>query len=162
MSFIDTVIPEQANNDFRGGKIPLYGFCLLLLPVVFRTFVHFLKDDSGVNSIASIHLFSGDPDPNNVIYMYSSLWGGQQAITLIIYLVVLLRYRNLIPLMFLLMLVEIGFRMVSASLHPLTEEFYVRTPPGKSVPLVMGLPSLVFLAISHWIIINANETSESR
>ena len=113
MYFIDTVIPKQANNDFRGGKIPLYGFCLLLLPVVFRTFVHFLKDDSGVNSIASIHLFPGDPDPNNVIYMYSSLWGGQQAITLIIYLVVLFRYRNLIPLMFLLMLLMRLLRLLS-------------------------------------------------
>lgn len=162
MSFINTVFPVQADNDFRGGKIPLYGFCLLLLPVIFRTFVHFLKDDSGVNSIASIHLFPGDPDPNNVIYMYSSLWGSQQAITLIVYLVVLYRYRNLVPLMFLLMLVEIGFRSVSGALHPLTEEFYVRTPPGMSVSIFMGLPSLVLLAISHWNISNANETSESR
>ena len=73
----------------------------------------------------------GTPDPNSVIYMYGSLWGGQQTVMLLIYIIVLLRYRNLIPLMFLLMLVEIGFRWVSASIHPLSEDFYVRTPPGK-------------------------------
>lgn len=162
MSFIETVIPKQASNDFRGGKVPLYGFCLLLLPVAFRSFVHFLKEDSGANSIASIHLFPGDPDPNQVIYMFSSLWGGQQVIMLMVYLVVLYRYRNLIPLMFLLMLIEIGFRSVSGGLlHPLTEEFYVRTPPGKYAPLVMGLPSLILLYVSHRNVTAANETSEA-
>ena len=149
MSFVETILPKQAHNDFRGGRVPFYGFLLLLLPVTFRSMVHFLKDDSGVNSIASFHLFSGTPDPNNVIYMFSSLWGSQQTIMLLIYIIVLLRYRNLIPLMFLLMLVEIGFRWVSASIHPLSEDFYVRTPPGAYVPLFMGLPSLIFLWVSH-------------
>lgn len=101
MSFVETILPKQAHNDFRGGRVPFYGFLLLLLPVTFRSMVHFLKDDSGVNSIASFHLFSGTPDPNNVIYMFSSLWGGQQTVMLLIYIIVLLRYRNLIPLMFL-------------------------------------------------------------
>ena len=149
MSLFETVLPRQANNDFRGGKIPLYGFCLLLLPVTFRVLVHFLKGDSGVNSIASIHEFPGDPDPDLVIHMFSSLWGSQQAITLLIYLAVLYRYRNLIPLMFLLMLVEIGFRLVVGSLHPLTEEFFVRTPPGKIGNIPMGAYSLAMLVISH-------------
>lgn len=43
------------------------------------------------------------------------------------------------------MLVEVGFRLVAASIHPLTKDFYIHTPPGKFVPLVMGLPSLVLL-----------------
>jgi hypothetical protein len=152
MSIIETVLPKDANNDFRGGAIPFYGFCLLLLPITFRVMVHFFKADSGVNSIASIHLFTavaGDPDPNVVIHMFSSLWGSQQAITLLIYFAVLYRYRNLIPLMFLLMIVEIGFRFLVGSLHPLTEEFYVRTPPGKIGNIPMGLYSLVMLVLAH-------------
>lgn len=149
MSILETVLPKQADNDFGGGAIPFYGFCLLLLPITFRVFVHFFKADSGVNSIASIHLFPGDPDPNLVIHMYSSLWGSQQAIMLLVYFAVLYRYRNLIPLMFLLMMVEVGFRMIVGSLHPLTEEFYVRTPPGKLGNLPVGLYSLVMLYLSH-------------
>jgi len=149
MSWIDTLIPSQASNDFRGGKIPVYGFCLMLLPITFRAVVHFLKNDSGVNSIASIHLFHGDPDPNVVVYMFSSLWGSQQAVMLLVYLIVLYRYRNLIPLMFVLMLVEIGFRMVVGSIHPLTEEFFVRTPPGKFSNLPLGLLSIAMLYLSH-------------
>ena len=157
MSILETLIPKQANNDFRGGAIPLYAFCLLIAVTTFRSLVHFLKADSGVNSIASIHLFHGDPDPNQVIYMFSSLWGSQQAITVLVYLIVLYRYRNLIPLMFALMLVEIAFRMVVGSIHPLTEEFYVRTPPGKLGNLPLALVSVLMLYLSHRNITAADE-----
>ena len=149
MSITEMIFPKQASNDFQGGRVPIYGLCLLLLPFTFRGLVHFLKGDSGVNSIASIHLFPGDPDPNAVIYMFSSLGGAYQTLLLLIYLVVLFRYRNLIPLMFVLMLVEVGFRMVVASLHPLTEEFYVRTPPGTYGNLPLALISLAMLWVSH-------------
>jgi hypothetical protein len=141
--------PSQACNEFQGGRIPIYGFCLMLLPVIFRSLVHFLKNDSGVNSIASIHVFPGDPDPNVVIYMFSSVGGAYQTLILLIYLIVLFRYRNLIPLMFGLMLVEIAFRMVVATLHPLTEEFYVRTPPGMFSNLPFGLLSIGMLIVSY-------------
>ena len=149
MSITEIIFPKQASNDFRGGKIPVYGFCLMLLPVTFRSLVHFLKADSGVNSIATIHIFPGDPDPNQVIYMFSSIGGAYQTIILLIYLVVLFRYRNLIPLMFALMLVEVGFRMVVGSIHPITEEFFVRTPPGKFGNLPFGLLSVAMLWVSY-------------
>ena len=149
MSLKEMILPEQASNDFHGGRIPIYGFCLMLLPVTFRSLVHFLKADSGVNSIATIHLFPGDPDPNRVIHMFSSVGGAYQTIILLIYLIVLFRYRNLIPLMFVLMLAEVGFRIVVASIHPLTEEFYVRTPPGKYGNLPFGLLSVAMLYFAY-------------
>lgn len=149
MTFLRTLLPRHAGNEFQGGRIPLVGFCLLIALTAFRSLVHLLKDDSGVNSIASIHLFPGDPDPNQVIYMYSSLWGGQQLILVVVYLIVLSRYRNLIPLMFALMALEVVLRLTTGTLHPLTEEFYVRTPPGKlgNLPLLGG--SLLLLYLSH-------------
>jgi hypothetical protein len=41
--------------------------------------------------------------------MYSSLWGGHQAVMRVVSLLVLCRYRNLIPLMFVLMLLKLDF-----------------------------------------------------
>ena len=149
MTFLRTLLPGSANNEFQGGRIPLVGFCLLIALTAFRSLVHLLKDDSGVNSIASIHLFPGDPDPNQVIYMYSSLWGGQQLILVVVYLIVLARYRNLIPLMFALMALEVVLRLTAGILHPLTEEFYVRTPPGKLGNLPLLGASLLMLYLSH-------------
>ena len=102
-----------------------------------------------MNSIAPIHLFPGEPDPNVVIYMFSSTGGAYQTLILLIDLIVLFRYRSLIPLIFVLMWVETGFRMVVAAIHPLTEEFYVHTPPGKFSNLPFGLLSVAMLYVSH-------------
>jgi hypothetical protein len=71
--------------------------------------------------------------------------GSQQVITLTVYLVVLDRYRNLILRMFLLMRVAVGFRSVAASMHRLSEDFYVRTTPSKFGALIAGLLGLVLL-----------------
>jgi hypothetical protein len=149
MSVMETLLPRQASNDYRGPKLPLYVFWLLMPVLAFRGFVHFLKDDSGVNSIATIVTFAGDPDPNRVVYMYSALWGSQQVVMLLFYGVVLLRYRNLLPLMYVLFALEVVFRMVVGTLHPLTEEFYLRTPPGKigNLPMLALAASMLLLSL---------------
>jgi len=63
--------------------------------------------------------------------------------------------------MFVLMLVEIGFRMVVATLHPLTEEFFVRTPPGKWTNLPFGVLSMAMLMVTYRNI-DRREESERR
>ena len=148
MTVLDVLIPRAADNNYRGGRVPLYFFYALVAVTTFRSWVHFLKDDSGVNSIASIVLFSGTPDPNHVVYMFSSLWGSQQVIMVMLYLIVLVRYRNLIPLMWALMVVEVVFRLSVGFIHPLTPEYYVRTPPGKIGNLPLLLVSGVMLALA--------------
>ena len=142
MSVFEKLIPRQANNDYRGSPIAFYTAFLFMAVFSFRSLVHFFKGDSGVNSIASIMVFPGDPDPNNVIYMFSSLWGSQQLITLLIYGLILWRYRNLLPLMYLLIVLEVIFRFCVGGMHTLTPEFYAHTPPGK----LGNLPMLVIAA----------------
>jgi len=149
MSMLEQLVPARANNDYRGSPVALWTFCLLAIVITGRSLIHFLKPDSGVNSIATIVLFSGDPDPNRVIYLFSSLWGTQQVIMAMLYAVVLLRYRNLVPLMYLLLGVEVVFRMIAGTLHPLTEEYYLRTPPGKvgNLPLLGLSVLMLFLSL---------------
>ena len=151
MTALDVLIPRSANNDYRGGRVPLYFFYALIAMVTFRSFVHFLKDDSGVNSIASIMIFSGTPDPNTVIYMFSALWGSQQVIMLMVYLIVLARYRHLIPLLWALMVVEVLFRLTVGQIHPLTPDYYARTPPGKlgNLPILILSLTMVALAVRN-------------
>ena len=148
VSVVDKILPRQASNDYRGSPIALYVFVLLSLVMAGRSLIHFLKDDSGVNSIATIHMFPGDPDPNTVIYMFSALWGSQQVIMVLLYGVVLFRYRNLIPLMYVVFLVETAFRAIVATLHPLTAEHYLRTPPGAYANLPMLVISVAMLVLA--------------
>ena len=148
---IDVVLPRKVTNEYRGGPIPFYGFCLLFATQIFSSTVHFLKADSGVNSIASIIVFpfEGPADPNNVIYMFSAVGGVSQMMFTVLYALVLWRYRSLIPLMLGFMLLGMLFGIVVTTLHPLTPDYYEHTPPGLLVrmPMLIVLPTLLFMAI---------------
>lgn len=130
-TLLEIVAPKHAGNVYDGGAVAFYGFCLHSAVMLFRSTVHLLKDDSGVNSIASIMVFEGDPDPNNIIYLFSSIGGGQQMLFVILYGLVLWRYRSLIPLMFAFLIIESCFGFVVAALHPLDPMYFEHVPPGK-------------------------------
>lgn len=148
VSFLKKVFPSEANNEYRGSPIALYTFYLLMAPMTFRGFVHFLKGDSGVNAIASIIVFPGDPDPNTVIYMFSSLWGSQQFIMLLLYGLALVRYKSFLPLMYVTLILENLFRLVVSSIHPLNEQHFEHTPPGAYATLPMLVIAVVMLVLS--------------
>ena len=146
MSLIDKLFPKQANNDYQGNNIALYVFYLLIAMYTFRGFMHFLADDGGINSIASIIIFpfaEGAPNPNNVIYLFASLWGSAQLITLAIFYVCMWRSRTLLPLLWLTVVVEIPMRMAAGTMHPLSAHYYEHVPPGA----VSNLPLLAIASI---------------
>ena len=150
---IDVVLPRKVTNEYRGGPIPFYGFCLLFATQVFSSTVHFLKADSGVNSIASIIVFpfEGPADPNNVIYLFSAVGGVSQMMFTILYALVLWRYRSLLPLMLCFMLLETLFGIVVTTMHPLTPDYYQYTPPAMiaRIPQLIVIPTLIFMAIQR-------------
>jgi len=65
----ERILPPVANNEYRGSPLAFYGLCLFTAVFAFRSLVHFLKDDGGINSIASIITFPGTPDPDQVIHL---------------------------------------------------------------------------------------------
>ena len=148
MSIFNRLLPDVADNQYQGSKIAFYGLIALLIPLTFRSLVHFLKEDSGVNSIATIMTFAGSPDPNTVIYMFSSQWGGQQLLFVFLTAIVLVRYRALIPMMFAFLIVESLFRMVTGTLHPLTPEYYETRPPGAYGTYIFLVYGIVMLWLS--------------
>ncbi len=159
---LEALVPPQANNDYRGGAMAFYGFCLLFAAQVFRSTVHFLKPDSGVNSIASIMVFEGDPDPNNIIYMFSAIGGLTQMMWVILFGLVLWRYRNLIPLMLGFLVVEKLFGFVVMWMHPLTPEYFERPPPAMlvAVPKLLVCTTLLFLAVRRSMATRAESEGE--
>lgn len=148
MSPMNRIFPANANNDYRGSPIAFYGLCLFAAMFTFRSLVHYFKEDGGANSIASIITFPGSPDPDHIIYLVFSLWGSQQIVTLCILLLVLVRYRTLIPFMLLMLVLEQVLRIGAGVLHPLTPEYYERTPPGVRANLPLLLIAMTLLALS--------------
>ena len=116
---------------------------------IFRSLVHFLADNSGLVGIATIKefpIFEG-LDPNNIIYLFASLWGATQVSLTVILLILFIKYKNLIPLIYLICLMDQCFRLISGYLHPLGEQYYINTPPG----VISNIPILIYLIVMFFL-----------
>ena len=54
------------------------------------------------------------------------------------------KYRNLI---YLICLLDQCFRMISGAIHPLTEDYYINTPPG----VISNIPILIYLFVMFYL-----------
>lgn len=148
-SVLEVLIPKQANNDYRGGAVPLFGFCFLLAQKLFSATVHLLTHDSGKNSIGGMIRFEGMPDPNEAIYAIGSVSGANEMLLVLLFVLVLWRYRNLVPLMFGFVIVEMLLRLVVRTLHPLGPNYFEHTPPATLawLPILLFSALMLFLSI---------------
>ena len=100
----------------------------------------------GFHEIANFGLISGDPDPMPLIYRFFSLWGFAQLIFCMVCWVAIFRYRALIPLMYLLWLIEWSFRTFGYAL--LREEIAVQGLYTSGVtPGAIGAPFITILLL---------------
>ena len=142
-------LPSNLNNQYKGLKIVDYGLYPIFAIYIFRSLVHFLADNSGLVGIATIKefpIFEG-LDPNNIIYLFASLWGATQVSLTVILLILFVKYKNLIPLIYLICLMDQCFRLISGYLHPLGEQYYINTPPG----VISNIPILIYLIVMFFL-----------
>ena len=142
-------LPSNLNNQYKGLKIVDYGLYPIFAIYIFRSLVHFLADNSGLVGIATIKefpIFAG-LDPNNIIYLFASLWGATQVSLTVILLILFIKYKNLIPLIYLICLMDQCFRLISGYLHPLGEQYYINTPPG----VISNIPILIYLIVMFFL-----------
>ena len=142
-------LPSNLNNQYKGLKIVDYGLYPIFAIYIIRSLVHFLADNSGLVGIATIKefpIFEG-LDPNNIIYLFASLWGATQVSLTVILLILFIKYKNLIPLIYLICLMDQCFRLISGYLHPLGEQYYINTPPG----VISNIPILIYLIVMFFL-----------
>ena len=151
------LFPEQANNDYRGGALPFWGFCLLFAAEIFSAWVHLLLPDSGKNLIGGMIQFQGTPDPNAVIYALGATSGANEMLLVIIFGVVLWRYRNLIPFLLLLLAVEQVLRLLVSGLHPIGSEYFEHIPPAK----IAMVPRLIFSSLMLLLAVRTTSKAEA-
>ena len=106
-----------------------------------------LADDAGLNSIANIMIFEGEPDPNKVIYLFGSLWGEMQLLCCLISWLVIIRYKSLVPLMYLVWLLEWVLRETIIRYNHGLEAIYKTgaTPGSDYALLIIGLLLFFFI-----------------
>jgi len=144
---LERLFPKHADNAYHGSRLALWLFPLLV----------FLKTTISLNSIFNggevargadgIPLDSFTPDGARMVITQFALWGLSQFMICLLCVVILARYRALVPLMFTVLLVEHLSRKLILQVMPI-----VRTghPPGVSVNLSLLVLMVAGLTLSVW------------
>jgi len=145
------LLPSTADNTYRGSRLALWFFVAFVCLMTWRSVIHMFFEKYGMHDIANFIVLSGDPDPMPLIYMFFSLWGLAQLIFCGMSWVVILRYKSLIPLMFIFWLTEWSVRLF---VYPFMEKSVVDGGIYTSgmTPGAAGAPYVVFLLIIFLIL----------
>ena len=143
------LLPGQAGNNHAIPKAVVVVFILVTVMTIARSLAHLFLPDGGANTIATIITFGGTPDPDAVIYNIFALWGLAQLAMGAMYLIVLLRYRNLIPLVWVFILVEYVMRIIIGRvLKPMGPDYFAGTAPGAVGNLILAPLAVLMLVLS--------------
>ncbi|HNT26047.1 MAG TPA: hypothetical protein PKM21_16875 [Anaerolineales bacterium] len=140
----EIILPAKIDNTLRGWKLPLYVFALYAMISTVRSCIHLLSPDGGAGSIAGMDLSVAGAD--GIIFAFA-LWGSSQLLMAIIQLLVVIRYRSLVPFMWLMLILEVLLRELVGHMKPVT---FVHTPPGAiGNQLILPL-AVIMLGLALW------------
>ena len=139
------ILPAQIDNHYRGLKISQYAFFLITAVTLVRSLTHVFAPDGGAQSIATIPLDSYSAEAASTVILMFSLWGLSQLLMGIVYLGVSLKYRSLIPAMYVLVIFEYAMRIVIGQMKPILT---TGTAPGSIGSWIMVPVCAVLLALS--------------
>ena len=139
------VLPEEINNNYEGRRIALYLFYLFTIMTIARSLVHIFAPDGGAHSIATIPLSSYPAEATDVVIHIFAEWGLTQLLFGILYVVVLWKYKSLIPLMYVFILTEYTSRLFLSFYKPIILE---GTAPGGIGNYILIPLALLMLVLS--------------
>ena len=132
----------RASEGYGGSRLAYYFFVLVAVVSTIRSLIHILALDGGASSIAGI---SVDVEGGaNIIAMFAQ-WGASQLVLALLYWLVILRYRFLVPFMLAIVFVEQVLRIGIGQLKPVV----VAAPPPGEIGSYILLPlSVLALLLS--------------
>jgi hypothetical protein len=140
------LLPSTVDNTFRGRRIALWLFGLLAVKVAMGVNV-ILNAESVATTADGIPVQSfGAAGASSFLSMFAA-WGLSQLLLGLGCLLVLVRYRSLVPLMFLLALLEQVGRKTIQLFYPITR---IGDPPGTYVNAVLLGIMVLGLVLSLW------------
>lgn len=137
----EVILPRTADNHFSGHRAVVWVFLATTLLQISVTCIHVFFRDGGAVTFAGISI-SGTSGSDIVSLV--ALWGVSELIAEIVFTVILIRYRSLIPLGFLLMLIEYSGRIMIQFFKPLATP---HIPPGTLENYFMFVISLAMTVV---------------
>ncbi len=141
------LFPSVIDNTFRGKRIALYAFYPIAAVTLIRSCIHLFALDGGAQTIATIPLDSFSAEVSSVVIGVFALWGLSQLLLGVLYLIASIWYKSLIPLFYLLLVVEYIGRFAIGHIKPILT---TGTAPGAALnlPVVILVTILLLLSIS--------------
>lgn len=144
--WIEKILPKHIDNTYDGNKIALYVFYVITVITLWRSQHHVFTPDGDAQTIATIPLDTFSKAGAQAVIGAFSLWGLSQLIIAILYVIVGIRYRALVPLMYLLIIFEYTIR---ATYIPAFKAIPTAgTAPGAISNLPMIIIAFVMLILS--------------
>jgi hypothetical protein len=143
-NLLEILLPAKIDNVIRGTKIPFYIFALYAIVSTVRSCIHLLSPDGGAGTIAGMDLSVAGAD--GIIFAFA-LWGSSQLLFAIIQLLTVIRYRSLIPFMWLMLALEVLLRELVGKMKPIT---FAHTPPGAIGNQIILPLAVVMVVWSLW------------
>ena len=142
----ERLFPRPIDNRYLGHPIALWLFVPATAVIIGRSCVHIFWADGGAQSIATIPLDTYPSGAAATIVVLFGMWGVHQLLLAGLYVLVLLRYRAMIPLMWLTLLIEWASRPLLGLMKGPSET--LETPPGARGVLIWVPLSLVMIWLS--------------
>jgi hypothetical protein len=122
------IFPRHVDNSFTGHRVSIVLFVLFTARAVSGSLTHMFTADGGAGSIASMPLETYPTGAAENIITVFAIAGLYQLLTALFNIVVVWRYRSLIPLMYLFFVFEYAMRIAKPLYTPGGE--IMSTPPG--------------------------------
>jgi len=135
------ILPKSADNTYSGAKTAYIFFVLISVISFARSLVHVFLPDGGASVIAGLDLTAGS---KNIVFAFG-LWGISQVVYALIQMLVAFRYKSLIPLMIIILIIETLGRMMVGIIKP---PILFHTPPGGFANWIMLPLAIVMLLLS--------------
>jgi hypothetical protein len=140
-------LPKHIDNTYRGHRLALWLFAVLVLMKGGIGLGTILNGRSAAISADGIPLDTFTPAGEQAFVSLFAAWGLSQLMLNLIGLLVLVRYRAMVPFMFALLLLEHLSRKLIFWIRPIATS---DTPPGFIVNLVFVAVMIVGLVLSLW------------
>lgn len=121
-----------------------------------RSLIHVFKADGGAQSIATIPLDTWSADAASTVISMFALWGLVQVIIALIQIIAIVKYKALIPLLYLLLVITQLSRIAIAEFKPVITS---GTAPASALSLYLLALYVIGLVLS---IIDSNKIIDSK
>nr|MDQ5873684.1 hypothetical protein [Acidobacteriota bacterium] len=146
-AMLSRLLPRQADNAYRGHRVALWLFAIVVLLKTIMSVNSMINGRDIASSADGIPLDTYTPDAARTVV---SLFGGlglSNFVICLLCIVVLARYRALIPLMFSVLLFQ---HLARKLMHQLMPVVTTGTPPGSAINLGLLVLMVAGLALSLW------------